>query len=76
MLAVLLVEPRVAVIVGVVVASTPNVVMVNVAVVAPAETTTVVGTTALTSFDERLTTVPPDGAGADKVIVPTEFDPP
>lgn len=56
---------------------TPDVVTVNVAVVAPEATVTVAGTDATAEFAlERATTAPPDAAARFSVTVPTEVVPP
>ena len=64
------IEPRVAVIVAVVLESTPFVGTANVTEVAPVATVTVAGGTTLALFELRLTTAPPAGAGATSVTVP------
>ena len=74
--AVLVTIPAVAVIVAVVAAFTEVVVTVNVAVDAPAATVTLAGTVADALLLERLTTIPPVGAGEPSVIVPVVFVPP
>lgn len=51
------------------------VLMVNVPVVEPDATVTVEGTVALELLDERVTTVPPLGAGLVRVTVPVEEEP-
>jgi hypothetical protein len=57
--------------------ATGSVVAVNVAVVAPAATVTDAGTWAAAgSFELRLTTAPPAGAGPSRVTVPVEEPPP
>jgi len=48
----------------------------NVADVAPAGTTTLAGTAALVEFDDRLSVVPPVGAGLVNRTVPVRLDPP
>ena len=65
-----------AVIVAEVTLATAVVVTVKVAVVAPAATVTVGGTVALPVLDVRLIDVPPVGAGAPRVTVPVEGEPP
>jgi hypothetical protein len=62
--------------VAVVVDFTPVVETVNVPVVAPAAIVAVAGTVAFELLEDRLTVVPPGGAGAFKVIVPVEDLPP
>ena len=74
--AVLVTIPAVAVIVADVAALTAAVVTVNVAVDAPAATVTLAGTVADALLLERLTTIPPVGAGEPSVIVPVAFVPP
>ena len=74
--AVFVTVPATAVIVAVVVAFTTPVVTVNVAVDAPAATVTLAGTTADALSLERLTTMPPVGAGEPSVTVPVTFVPP
>jgi hypothetical protein len=64
------------VIVAVWVVATPEVVMVNVALVPPCGTVTDEGTEAAESFEERVTTTPPAGAGPFRVTVPVESEPP
>lgn len=65
-----------AVIVTAVVASTPDVVMANVPVVAPAAIVIEAGTTALVELDVSVTRAPPAGAGPFRVTVPVgEFPP-
>jgi hypothetical protein len=56
--------------------ATADVVMVNVAEVAPAATVTLDGTTALELLEVKLTTSPPVGAGPLKVNVPVDELPP
>ena len=67
---------RVPVIEAFVVADTGEVEIVNVAEVAPARTVTFAGTDAATEFDDRITTVPPDGDAPLSVTVPVEPAPP
>jgi hypothetical protein len=74
-LAALLVPPRPAAIVTDVVVLTGVVVTVNVALVAPAGTVTVVGTDAAALLLDKLTAVDADGA-ALKVTVPVAVPPP
>lgn len=74
--AVLLDDPRVAVIVEVVVALTAVVLTVNVAVVAPAGTVTGELTVALVLLDWTVTWNPPVGAAPLSVIVPVDEFPP
>ena len=74
--AVLVTIPAVAVIVAVVAAFTEVVVTVNVAVDAPAATVTLAGTVADALLLERLTPIPPVGAGEPSVSVPVAFVPP
>jgi hypothetical protein len=74
--AVLVTIPAVAVIVADVAAFTAAVVTVNVVVDAPAATVTLAGTVADALLLERLTTIPPVGAGEPSVIVPVAFVPP
>ncbi len=62
--------PNAAVMVTGVDALTDEVVMVNVALVAPADTVTVDGTVATALLLESVTTALPAGAAADNVIVP------
>jgi hypothetical protein len=57
-------------------AVTALVVTVNVALVAPAATATLVGTAAAEALLERLTTAPPLGAAAVRVTEPVEEAPP
>jgi len=70
------VAPIFAVIVAVVDVVTGDVVTVNVAVVDPANTVTLAGTTTLELLDERVTTDPPVGAGPSKLTVPVDVSPP
>jgi len=74
--AVFVVLPCVPVIVAVVVEATEDVVTVNVAVVAPAGTVTVPGTSATVAEELRLMTLPPEPAGPPMVTVPVELLPP
>ena len=74
--AVLVTIPAVAVIVADVAVLIAVVVTVNVAVDAPAATVTLAGTVADALLLERLTTIPPVGAGEPSVIVPVAFVPP
>ncbi len=74
--AVFVTVPATAVIVAVVAALTELVVTVNVVVDAPAATVTLAGTVADALLLERLTTIPPVGAGEPNVIVPVAFVPP
>ncbi len=62
--------------VAAVVPETPLVVMVNVVVVAPAATEILPGTWADELLLDRVTTVPPVGAGPVRVTVPVEELPP
>lgn len=55
---------------------TAVVVTVNVLLVAPAATVTLVGTVAAAELSERVTTVPPEGAAAASVTVPVDEAPP
>ena len=72
-----LVTPYVPAIVAVVLLATGLVVMVNVAVVAPAATVTLAGTCAAVGLLlDRLTTAPPAGAAAVNVTVPVDEVPP
>jgi hypothetical protein len=71
-----LVPLSVAVIVAGVEADTAVVFTVNVAVVAPAATVTLVGTVALVTLEAKLTAVPPEAAGPDRVTVPVDVLPP
>jgi hypothetical protein len=64
------------VIVAVTVAETTDVGIVNVALVAPAGTKTVVGGFALELFDESVTLAPLDGAAPLRVTVPVVATPP
>ena len=75
-LAVAELEPRLAEIVAEVTAVTPVVDTVNVAEVAPAATVTEAGTDALALLDFSVTTVPPEGAAAERVTVPVLDEPP
>ena len=50
--------------------------IVNVAVEAPAATVTDPGTIAAVELEDKLTVVPPDGAGELRVTVPVEVEPP
>ena len=59
-----------------VVAVTTDVVTANVAVVAPAATVTLAGTTADASLLDSVTTAPPEGALPESVTVPVEPVPP
>ncbi len=70
------VAPSVAEIVTEVAVVTADVVIVNVAVVAPAATVTDAGTFAAVLSSEMATLIPPAGAAADRVTVPVEFTPP
>lgn len=74
--AVFVTVPAVAVITALVAALTAVVVTVNVAVDAPAETVTLAGTAAAALLLDRLTTIPPVGAGEPSVTVPVAFVPP
>ncbi len=74
--AVFVTVPATAVMVAVVAALTEAVVTVNVAVDAPAATVTLAGTTADALLLDKLTTMPPVGAGEPRVIVPVAFVPP
>lgn len=75
--ALLVIPPRDADIVTTVLWLTVAVVMLKVAVVFPAATVTVEGTAALLELLlDKLTTNPPDGAGAVSDTVPTEVLPP
>jgi hypothetical protein len=74
--AALLTEPSVPVIVAVVFEATADVVILNVAEVAPAETVTVEGTWALVALDDRDTIVPAAGASPVRVTVPVAIAPP
>lgn len=67
---------NVALMVAVVDDATGEVVTLNVAVVAPAATFTLGGTTAFVLVDVRVTTDPPTGAGPLRVTVPVEGAPP
>jgi len=73
---VLVVTPSVAEIVTGVELATGLVVTVKVADVLPARTVTLDGTVALPLFDDRLTTRPPEGAGANSVTSPVQEVPP
>jgi hypothetical protein len=64
------------VIVAVVAVATAAVVMVKVAEVCPAATSTVVGTIAAAALLLRFTLAPPAPAALDSVTVPVEFAPP
>jgi len=66
----------VAVIVAVAFDVTATVVIVKVAVVAPASTVTAAGTVAAALLDVRLTESPPVGAALDRVTVAVELVPP
>jgi len=61
---------------AVVCAATELVVTLNVAVVDPAGTSTVLCGVALGLFDERVTVTPPTGADPLMITVPVEGDPP
>jgi hypothetical protein len=74
--AVLVVPPNDPVIVTVVEEDTVLVATVNVALVDPAPTVTLVGVEAAALLSESVTTAPPDGAGPVKVTVPCEELPP
>ena len=74
--AVLVVPPYTAERVAEVEAETVLVVMVNVALVAPAATVTLDGTVAAVELSDRFTTAPPLGAAALSVTVPVEDVPP
>jgi len=74
--AVFVVLPSAAEIVALVLDETADVVIVNVAVVAPAATVTEPGTVALVLLDERVTEVPPEADGPLSVTVPVEEEPP
>jgi len=74
--AVLVVPLKDAVIVGVERVDTPEVVIVNVAVVEPDATVTDDGTCAATLLDAIATIVPPDPAGRARVTVPVTELPP
>lgn len=56
--------------------ATPAVVMVKVAVVAPAATVTLAGTVAAVLLSESWTTMPPAGAAEVRVTVPVALLPP
>lgn len=73
---VLVTPDDVAVIVTGVLEATPDVVTPNVAVVAPAATVTELGTVTDELFADKLTTVPPVGAGTSNVTVPVGLLPP
>ena len=62
--------------VAVVVAPTPLVVTVKVALLAPAATVTVAGVVADALLSDKVTAAPPAGAGPLKVTVPVEELPP
>jgi ABC-type Fe3+-hydroxamate transport system substrate-binding protein len=66
----------VAVIVTGVELDTADVLMVNVAELAPARTVTLDWSAALVLFDERLMPIPPVAAGPDNVTVPVDLVPP
>jgi hypothetical protein len=68
--------PRVAVIVAVSAELTTVVLTVNVVLVAPLATVTLLDTLALETLLLRFTTVPPEGAAAVRVTVPVELLPP
>jgi len=70
------VDPKDPEMVAVVEAATAMVATVNVALVAPAGTVTLPGTDAAAALLESETAAPPAGAGAFKVAVPVEGDPP
>ena len=74
--AVFVTVPSTPLMVAVVEFATADVVMVNVAEVAPAATVTLDGTTALELLEVKLTTSPPVGAGPLKVNVPVDELPP
>ncbi len=74
--AVLDVLPRVPVMISLTAPATGVVLIVNVAVVAPAATTTFAGTVALVSLADSVTVVPPVGAAPSRVTVPVEVLPP
>ena len=74
--AVLEVDPRVAVMIAETEALTAVVLTLNEAELAPADTVTVAGVVALVLPEERLTIAPPDGAGPLRVTVPVEELPP
>ena len=71
-----LLTPNVAVIVAEVEDPTPVVVAVKVAVRLPAATVTLAGTCTAELLSERVTTVPPAGAGPFSVTVPVDELPP
>jgi len=64
------------VIVAVTELATETVVTVKVAVVAPAATVTLLGVDALVLLEDKLTAIPPAGAGPLNVTVPIEDVPP
>ena len=74
--AVLLTPAKLAVTVIVVVEDTPEVVIVNVAVLLPDVTVTLVGVVAEELLSDNVTTVPPEGAGPLIVTVPVDELPP
>jgi hypothetical protein len=74
--AVLVTPPSVPVIVAVILLGTGDVVIVNVAVVAPAATIIDDGMVAFIVLDDRLTTAPPAGAAKVSVTVPVAAVPP
>jgi|SRR4051794_18033353 hypothetical protein len=74
--AVLLTPENVAVTVTVVVDDTPDVVMVNVAVLLPEVTVTLAGVVADELLSDNVTTVPVEGAGPLSVTVPVDELPP
>ena len=69
-------DPSVAVIVATVFEVTDDVVTLNVAVVLPAATVTLLGTLAELLLLESVITAPPEGAAAVRVRVPVELAPP
>ena len=75
-MAVLVAPPNEPVIVTGVDAATDEVVMVKLALVAPAPTVTLAGTVAAALLSESDTTAPPDGAAPVSVTVPCEVLPP